>query len=73
MLRNRSVQVKFVKTPKNIDDSASPEVDLERVGEIIGEQIANTAFVVVGSIVAVKIVDTLCKIAINVTNPLSWR
>lgn len=72
MFKNRSVQVRFVKADPSSSEDA-PNVDIDRIGEVVGEQIANTAFVVVGAIVAVKVVDTLCKIAINVTNPLSWR
>jgi hypothetical protein len=65
------MQVKFVKTPR--DETPSEGIDLDKVSEIVSEQIATTALVVVGTISAVKVVDTLCKIAINLTNPASWR
>lgn len=73
MFKNRSVQVKFVKNPGASANDESEGPDLEQISAVVKEQIATTALVVVGAITAVKVVDTLCKIAINITNPLSWR
>jgi hypothetical protein len=75
VLLNRQIQVKLVKPAKATDDetTSQPPVDLEKVGEVVSSTVVTTGAVVVGAVSAIKLVDCLCKIAINVTNPANWR
>lgn len=75
MQLNRAIQVKFVKPSKTADSDATERepIDIDHVSELVAGQVFNAGVVVVGAITAVKVVDTVCKIAVNLTNPLSWR
>lgn len=71
---SRAVQVKLVKPSKGGAEPTKKEgPDLEKISEIVGDQVFNVGVVVVGAITVVKVVDTACKIAVNLSNPLSWR
>lgn len=71
---NRQIQVKFVKPPKGTDEETTPQpVDLEKVGEVVSSTVVTTGAVVVGAVSAIKVVDTICKIAVNLSNPANWR
>lgn len=71
----RQIQVKLVKPSKTADaeEATREPLDLDKINELVADQIFNTGVVVVGAITAVKVVDTVCKIAINLTNPANWR
>lgn len=75
MLVNRAIQVKFVKPSKaaDTDETERQPIDIDHVNDLVASQVFNAGVVVVGAITAVKVVDTVCKIAINLSNPLSWR
>lgn len=68
-LRNRSLLVKVVKNNKHEIDEKDPlnlgDVlnDVERVRDMAIETAATVAVIVAG----VKIVDTICKIAVNLS------
>jgi hypothetical protein len=71
----RTLQVKLVKPSKTADAEEGPResLDYEKINELVADQVFNTGLVVVGSITAVKVVSTICTIAINLTNPANWR
>lgn len=69
----RQIQVKLVKPSKTAEEATHEPLDLDKINELVADQVFNTGVVVVGAITAVKVVDTVCKIAINLTNPANWR
>jgi len=73
-LKNRSLLVKIVKTPAKsvdvIDGDEKPLVsvdqlfdDIEHVRDMVVETVATVAVIAAGY----KVVDTLCKIAVNLS------
>lgn len=71
----RQIQVKLVKPSKTADaeEGTREPLDYDKINELVADQVFNTGVVVVGSIAAVKVVSTVCTIAINLTNPANWR
>jgi hypothetical protein len=71
----RQLQIKLVKPSKTADaeEGTHEPLDLDKINEMVADQVFNTGVVVVGSIAAVKVVSTVCTIAINLTNPANWR
>lgn len=71
----RQLQIKLVN-PKKLPDSEEgtrEAPDYEKINEMVADQVFNTGVVVVGAIAAVKVVSTVCTIAVNLTNPANWR
>jgi hypothetical protein len=71
----RQIQVKLVKPSKTAEaeEGTREPLDYNKINEMVADQVFNTGVVVVGSIAAVKVVSTVCTIAINLTNPANWR
>lgn len=68
MFKNRAIQVKMVKTPKN-DDAAEPieervDVDFELINKIAKDFVTHTAIVVGAVVVGTTVLNTISKIAI---------
>lgn len=71
----RQVQIKLVNPKKasDVEEGTREPLDYDKLSEIAADQVFNAGVVVVGSICAVKVVSTVCTIAINLTNPANWR
>jgi len=72
MFRKRALQMKFVKDEKEEPRTPTAKDRHERNENLIGMQVivdnvvTNTAVVVVAAYSAVRVVDTICKIAVVV-------
>lgn len=67
LLKNRSLLVKLVKSPQDTEkeplDLSSMLHDVEHVRDMVIETAATVAVIAAGY----KVVDTLCKIAVNLS------
>lgn len=67
LLRNRSVQVKFVKDPKTANDAPDEAALIGNVevaaayAEIFKNVVTHTALVVGGAFILCKIVERICR------------
>lgn len=68
MIQPPSIQMHFVKKPPK---NTGP--DIQKTPVISTEQVKTLVMIGVGAVATIKVVDALCTIAINLTNPVSWK